>query len=63
MPRRHNRISDTEFQRRVERRLEHEAYVHDLAEGRRQRAVTFTPSKGKGSYTRRTKHRPDFINA
>lgn len=60
MPRRNNRLP---LQVEVERRLAHEAYVIALVEGRRERSVTFRPGRGKGSYTRRTKHRPDYLNA
>lgn len=39
------------------RRLSHEERVNDLREGRRNRATTFRVKKGKGSYTRKTKHK------
>lgn len=42
---------------KVSRRAQHEAYVAALRDGRKQRAHTFTPKKGKGSYRRTPKHR------
>lgn len=41
----------------IARRVLHEQYARDMAEGRRQRATTFRPKKGRGSYTRRRKHK------
>lgn len=41
------------------RRSTHEDYVFAMSEGRRQRAITFRPKKGKGSYTRKRKHADD----
>lgn len=38
------------------RAVAHTRYVADLAEGRRQRAVTIPARKGAGSYRRRPKH-------
>lgn len=32
-------------------------YVFAMSEGRRQRAATFKAKKGKGSYTRQSKHK------
>jgi hypothetical protein len=63
MPRHNRRITDTELQRQVERRIQHIEYADRLADGWVPRSQTFKPSRGKGSYTRRTKHRPDYIAA
>lgn len=34
--------------------------VDALRDGRKNRAVKFQPKKGKGSYTRKPKHRKEF---
>ena len=41
----------------VARRQERQRRLEALADGRRQRAQTFRPKKGKGSYRRRGRHR------
>lgn len=52
MPRKNNR--DVQFQ--VTARLNHEAYVESLRDGRKQRSSTFAPGKGKGAYVRKAKY-------
>lgn len=42
---------------KASRKARRKAYVEALREGRRERAHTFTPKRGKGSYRRRPKHR------
>lgn len=41
----------------VRARTNRDNYVDNLRDGRKQRAVTFKPGKGKGSYKRKTKHK------
>lgn len=42
------------------RRATSSAYRTDMADGRRQRATTFRSAKGKGSYSRKPKHRAQW---
>ena len=39
------------------RKKAREDYLSALRDGRKQRANTFKPSKGKGSYSRKSKHK------
>jgi hypothetical protein len=57
MPRKNNR--DVQFE--VTARLNHEAVVDGLRDGRKQpRAATFASPKGKGSYKRKGKYGNDW---
>ena len=49
----HNRLD--QLKEAIRKRV-HDDYQSSLADGRRQRAATFKPGKGKGSYRRRPKH-------
>lgn len=42
--------------RSLRRQAAHAGYVEMLRDGRKNRATTFKPAKGKGSYTRKAKH-------